>query len=176
MLLFWEMSFSQISLCTENINITTPITTNRNLQVSNTITASSLINPNLDVKFRATQIILKPGFNVKGQSTGNFRAYVDPCSNKSPKDFFDKTSSDITEIKQPIISPNPAKSFVFVDNVDDLIGWSLFDLYGQEIISGDIKSYDTKIEINISKFTPGVYYFVGKLKNGELFQTKIIKN
>lgn len=57
-----------------DIVITTPVTVNQTYIANNSITASSVINDDVIATYKAAQIILKPGFNVKPSSTGGFIA------------------------------------------------------------------------------------------------------
>ncbi|MEN2416228.1 FG-GAP-like repeat-containing protein [Flavobacterium mesophilum] len=58
-----------------DINITDPVASNQNFIANNSITASSAVNDNLNVNYQSSQVVLKPGFSVKGTSGSSFRAY-----------------------------------------------------------------------------------------------------
>lgn len=166
--------------CRENIVINYATTANTEYKASGTITASAVINPNLNVKFRAEEIVLKPGFSVKGQSTGVFRAYIDPCvpgsqkmvsENQMEAEFFKKDTKLL-----PTLYPNPTSTFLNILEIQDLTEWKLIDMYGKAVSSGKINHQtQDKLTINTSMLTSGIYYFNGVLSNGELFQEKVIK-
>lgn len=174
------MTFYTLSGCRENVNINWPITTSNNYQVSNILTSNSVINQNLNVVFRASEIVLKPGFNVKGESTGVFRAYVDPCVPSLNKMESEELSSEFIIKKdvglQPILSPNPTTTILNIDKIADIYEWKLVDINGKTVESGKVNnSIQTKITINTSRLMPGVYYFNAIMKNGELFQKTVMK-
>ncbi len=68
-----------INICQANKVVNNPITATQDVRVNNLITASSTVSNNITVNYKAAQVLLKPGFSVSGNSTGKFRAYVDPC-------------------------------------------------------------------------------------------------
>lgn len=173
-------NFTTLANCPDDITINQPVTNNVEVKASETITASATINPNLNVKFRASEIVLKPGFNVKGESTGVFRAYVDPCTPSLNKMESEELSSEFTIKKdvglQPILSPNPMTTILNVDKIADIYEWKLVDINGKTVESGKVNnSIQTKITINTSRLLPGVYYFNAVMKNGELFQKTVMK-
>lgn len=57
-----------------DIVITSPVTVNQTYSANNSITASSVVNGDVIVNYKAPLIILKPGFSAKADSTGEFRA------------------------------------------------------------------------------------------------------
>ncbi|MCV9930889.1 hypothetical protein OIU80_01210 [Flavobacterium sp. LS1R47] len=58
-----------------DINIVNPVIASATTKASNSITASSVINNDLNVNYQAPQIILKPGFSAKASGNSMFRAY-----------------------------------------------------------------------------------------------------
>lgn len=166
------------SLCEENLFITQPITSSQDFQVSNKIEASSVVYQNFNVNFRASQIILKPGFSVSGYDTGVFKAVIDPCSSGPASPIKEKTNfkNDELTFEEPLLFPNPTKSILNIDNIEDMQEWKLVDIYGKTFESGKVNnSIQTKITINTSRLLPGVYYFNAVMKNGELFQKTVMK-
>jgi hypothetical protein len=69
----------ELNICQADKLITSAVTATQDFRVSNLITASSAISNNINVNYRANQILLKPGFIVTGSATGVFKAYIDPC-------------------------------------------------------------------------------------------------
>lgn len=73
----------------DQITIVSPVGTSQSFIANNAITASSVVNDNLNVNYQAAQVVLKPGFSAKGTSGSNFRAYplvaagTAPSSNSS---------------------------------------------------------------------------------------------
>lgn len=175
-------SFTTLTECPVNVTIDQPITTNREVKASGKITAETQINPTLTwVIFRAEEIVLKPGFSVRGYDTGIFKAYVGPCTPDSPKIESEQEQLSEVAIKkemeiQPILSPNPTKTVLNIDNIADIDEWKLVDINGKIVESGRVNnSVQTKITINTSRLIPGVYYFNAVMKNGELFQKTVMK-
>lgn len=164
--------------CPTNLIITNPITTSNDFQVSNKIEASSIVYQNLNVNFRGSQIILKPGFSVSGYNTGVFRAVVDPCSAGLISPIKEKSNfmEDRIAFDEPMLYPNPTTTILNIDNIADIQEWKLVDINGKIVESGKINnSIQTKITINTSRLVPGVYYFNAVMKNGELFQKTVMK-
>lgn len=179
------MSFPQLipspPPCPVNLNITTPITSSRDFQVSNKIEASSTISQNINVNFKASRVVLNPGFNVSGFDTGVFTAVVNPCSGFAIiKDSKQEVRKDFIEEQliyaEPNFFPNPTTTILNIDNIEDIIEWKLVDLNGKTVESGKVNnSIQTKITINTSRLLSGVYYFNAVMKSGELFQKTVMK-
>lgn len=167
-------------VCEENLFITQPITISQDFQVSSKIEASSAVYQNLNVNFKASQIVLKPGFNVSGYNTGVFRAVVDPCISGiiSGKEGSEETDyiQDRIAFVEPALFPNPTTTVLNVDNIGDIHEWKLVDINGKTLEAGKINnSVQNKITINTSRLLPGIYYFNAVMKNGELFQKTVMK-
>lgn len=155
--------------------ISTSVNSNAYHQASNLITASSNISSNLTVTLRANQVILKPGFKVSGNSTGIFRAYLDPCQSNTTKSdsqtLFNKEENE----NIPILFPNPVETLLTINNIENLKEWSIVDINGKIVNTGKTNLKQNKITINTSKLIPGIYYFNGLMKEGKLIQKAIIK-
>lgn len=179
---FMSFSFPQLiqshPTCLANLNITNPIISNQDYQVSNLITASSTINPNLNVNFKANEILLQPGFQVSGFSSGNFSAIIEPCQLSYPNPILGKTEFTLYEKEEnslsPVLYPNPSNGIITIEHADDIIEWKVVDINGVVIISGENHS-ESEIKINIRNVVSGLYYFNAFFKSGELFQKTIIK-
>lgn len=178
----FPQSIPNKSLCIDNLTITTPITSSKDFQVSNSITASSMINPELTVNFKANELFLNPGFEVSAHQESLFSAVIDPCTSASKnKESFGKDKRDVDEFKAnidlnlPILFPNPAETYLNVENIESILEWKLIDIYGQIVKSGNNNTSQSKIVINIKNLTSGIYYFNAVLKNGQLFKKTIIK-
>lgn len=115
---------------------------------------------------------------MKGQSTGVFRAYVDPCnsSKQEKNDFENEEEFTKTERVLPSLFPNPTSTILNVENIENINEWKLVDINGKIMNSGIVNhSLQNKITINTSMLLPGIYYFNAIMKNGELFQKTVMK-
>lgn len=169
-----------VSQCQTNLIINTPVTTSQDFRVSNLITASSAISNNLIVNYRANQIRLQPGFTVSGNTTGKFRAYVDPCNTTSTfakGGEIDEKSNVLDNDKKDIISvfPNPNNG-LFKISFNDLSTGSveILDLFGRTVFKQEFKK-ENELEINLQEKPAGVY-IVKASSNDEVFISKIVKN
>lgn len=181
---FMSLTFPQIipnnfstSSCLTNLDITNPITSSQDFQVSNKITATSKINDNLTVNFKGNKILLEPGFEVNSYSNGNFSAIIDPCSaskginsKNNSSDFALNEEDDITT---PILYPNPTNRYFSIDNAEKILEWEIVDKFGKSIKQGR-GDLNKTILIDLGIVPKGIYYFNATLKDGELYQTKII--
>lgn len=181
--IMYGMSFPQLipspPPCPTNLYITNPITTNSDFQVSNQITASSVVYQNLTVNFKANQILLKPGFSVSAYERGVFKAIINPCSNGGKMEKGNRSWDEFTRQENkilPTLSPNPTSTFLNIDNIEEIYEWKLMDINGKIVDSGRVNnSVQTKITINTSRLISGIYYFNAVMKDGELFQKTVIK-
>jgi RHS repeat-associated protein len=57
-----------------DIIISSPVSINQSYRAANSITASSVVKDDLIVNYQAPQIVLKPGFSIKANNNGEFRA------------------------------------------------------------------------------------------------------
>ncbi|MFA5619993.1 MAG: 3-coathanger stack domain-containing protein [Weeksellaceae bacterium] len=164
--------------CIENLNITTPISSNQDFQVSNKITASSQINSNVTVNFKANEIELILGFSVNAYQGSNFTAIIDPCvanlmfGKYKNEEVVSSNKMDLS--KYPVIYPNPVSTNLIVDNIEHILNWRLVD------INGNIKNVNyytekNKIIINLKNLTKGIYYFNGIMKDDKRFQETVMK-
>lgn len=156
--------------------ISTSVNSNTYHQASNLITASSEVNSNLTVTLRADQVILKPGFKVSGNSTGVFRAYIDPCLQNTLKSNENQVSfkQSMNEEKSPFLYPNPTDGHLTIMNAENLVEWHIFDINGRNVLSqNNFRKSTFTIETNL--LLPGLYFFKGIMKDGKLIQESIIK-
>lgn len=160
-----------------------PLTATQDFRVSNLITASSAINNNIVVNFRANQIILKPGFTVSGNTSGEFRAYIDPCVNNSAamssNTIEDNTVLDDTENKEEgssiIVYPNPSNGVfkIGIKNVQN--GLILItNLYGSTVFEKEFKN-QSDFEINMENQPTGIYILKVLFEN-IVYTSQLIKN
>lgn len=165
-----------VNLCPDVLYITTPVTSSQVFQAGKSIFASSTINDNLSVEYKAgSNVNLNPGFFVKGDLRGNFKAYINPCtitsfnkvgpSNIEPT--FAKTSTiAASEVK---IYPNPASTVVKIDSgKNKLMSWTLYDLSGKNILNGN------DLSVPVENLPKSVYLLMIKLDNGSTVSKKII--
>ncbi len=161
------------SPCQLNLTINTPITTSHNYQVNNQIIASSIVNNNLTIYFKAKSIVLKPGFKVSGNATGKFKAHYDPCmlsriSDTEINSNTDIASSYINENEGEKISnlnyqifPNPnngAFTIQFENSNINLV--EIYNLTGQKIFEKQFENINYA-EINLDINTKGIYLVKG---------------
>lgn len=66
--------------CPQVLIIDIPILSSGTYQAQYLVYATSEVTDDITVAYKAGQVILKPGFHVKGTAIGNFIASVDPCS------------------------------------------------------------------------------------------------
>ncbi|WP_294318961.1 3-coathanger stack domain-containing protein [uncultured Chryseobacterium sp.] len=123
-----------------------PILNSINYQASCCITSESIIYPNLNVDFRAGyEINLKPGFYVTGNTTGKFHAYLAPCEEnftsriqQNTSKISQKDQSNVNNLQEIKISPNPASDFINVDSgKEKIISWELFDISARSVLKGN---------------------------------------
>ncbi|MBW7871024.1 MAG: T9SS type A sorting domain-containing protein [Flavobacteriia bacterium] len=179
---YMSLTFPQLipqsAECLENLIITSPISSNQDFQVSNKITASSQINSNVTVSFKANEIELIPNFSVNAFQNSNFTATINPCVSNLLIRKNKVKNTAITDQKDslyyPILYPNPVSNYLNVYRFEQILEWELVDIYGN---TKNIKfhSEQNKIVVNISNLTSGIYYFNAVMKNGNKFQKSIIK-
>lgn len=164
--------------CLENLNITNPISSNQDFQVSNNITASSQINANVNVSFKANDIDLIPNFSVDAFQNSNFTATVDPCVSSLLIWENRVKNTAIGEQKDslnyPTLYPNPVSTYLRLNHFEQILEWKLVDINGN---AKYLNFYldQNEIVINTSNLAPGIYYFNAILKNGSKFQKSILK-
>lgn len=66
-------------ICLSIKQITAPVLTSETFQTHNLIIATSEIADDITVAYKSTQVLLRPGFQVRGTASGSFLATVDPC-------------------------------------------------------------------------------------------------
>ena len=160
--------------CINTLTVNQNITANVNYKVSNQITASSLINSNLIVNYAAgNEIILLPGFQVSGNSTGIFRAYIEECN---PYNLVSKTENRdnpiiVENFNNIKIYPNPVSDILTIDNdKEKLISWELYDYSGKMIKNGN---YNT---INVQSVPNATYVLKINLEKTQISKTIIVKH
>jgi len=178
-----DVSFKNCTVpCREDWYFTTnqPIQTSTNFQASCCITSESLINPNLNVEFRAGyEINLKPnpngtaGFYATSHQSGNFHAYIARCdesdsfseAQKQSKTITERTS-DESDIK---IYPNPASTYINIDSGNEKItSWELVDISGRSILKGNSK------QVNVQGLTKSNYILKINTKNKQVTKKVIV--
>ncbi|MFY7846203.1 T9SS type A sorting domain-containing protein [Chryseobacterium gambrini] len=159
-----------------------PIQTSTNFQASCCITSESVINPNINVDFRAGyEIVLKPnpngtaGFYATGHQSGNFHAYIARCDeiNKLPE-ARSKQSKIITEntSNKPDIKihPNPASTYINIDSGKEKItSWELFDVSGKSILKG------TSNQVNVQNLPRTTYLLKINTTSKQVTKKVIVK-
>lgn len=166
--------------CPDVLTITTPVTSSHIYQAGKSIYASSAINTNIAVDYKAgINVDLLPGFYMEAAGTnGVFNAYISPCSINS----FNSNSAAMGRImpaadkaltvpasSEVKIYPNPASTIVNIDAGNSKIsGWILYDLSGKSVLSGNSTTISV---VNLPKSS---YLLNIKLDNGKSISKKII--
>jgi len=78
------------------------------------------------------------------------------------------TKNAVTHLKTPNISvyPNPAHGFFFVESQVDIESITVFDISGKAITQLD-KIGESKTQVNLDNYKPGLYIVKTKTKEGE---------
>ncbi len=151
--------------CLQNLTLNTPTTTSKYIQVSNNISASSIINDNLNINLKAKDLLIQSGFAVKSSLYSNFIAQVDPCSNtvaaRSSNSIFENSKSTLKSVNKDLdiagleIYPNPVSKGVFYVNTtaNETKNVVVVDLLGKQVLNTTTSGN----EINVSKLNAGVY-------------------
>jgi hypothetical protein len=173
-----DVSFRGCNIpCFENIQITDVVSTSNNYQVSNTIYAHSLINPNLNVNYRAeNQIHLLPGFYVTGYDYGKFHAYIASCeensylTQKSSKRSSASTNEVSIKNSEITIYPNPASAYFKISTGNEkLVSWELYDMSGKFVLTGK------SAEADVQNLLKGIYILKINLETRQVNKTLILK-
>lgn len=180
-----DFEIDYVRVYTKNRNCPSNLSLNQiivgdDYQANQLIQASGSINPNMIVNFKANQIVLKPGFRATGNSTGKFRAFVEPCRSKVISEDIKMKDEEtiITEdyiTLSPVLSPNPTSNILIVVNIKNIKEWTISDVYNKVVKVGKNNNNSDKIEINVEQLSSGVYYFNAIMKDGKLFQKTIMK-
>ncbi|PWN68876.1 hypothetical protein C1631_012400 [Chryseobacterium phosphatilyticum] len=167
-----------VNPCPDVLTITTPVTSSQTYQAGKSIFASSVINDNLTVDYKAgLNVDLLPGFSVNAVNNGAFKAYISPCTISAflkertvgaMEPNLAKTALNIgsSEVK---IYPNPASTIVKIDSGRNKVaGWVLYDLSGKMVLNG------TEATVPVERVPKSSYLLVIKLDNGTSTSKKII--
>jgi len=163
-------------VCINTIAITQNVTTNGDYKASNLITANSTINPNLIVNYAAgTQIRLLPGFQVSGNSTGIFRAYLQECNPyglvPEPADRNSSKSPELLENSNLKIYPNPTSDILTIDSSKEkLVSWQLYDFSGKLMKNGNSNT------VNVQSIPNASYVLKINLEKTQISKTIIVKH
>lgn len=164
------------AVCPDILYIMIPVTSSQIYQTGKSIFGSSVINDNLNVEYKAgLNVNLAPGFSVKGDLRGQFRAYINPCSIVSKEVYgnyiepsFVKSSNELiaSDVK---IYPNPASTIVKIDSGNNRVSnWTLYDFSGKNILNGNSNS------VTVENLPKSAYLLVIKLSNGNTVSKKIV--
>ncbi|MDO8952252.1 MAG: cellulase family glycosylhydrolase [Draconibacterium sp.] len=72
------------------------------------------------------------------------------------------TSTETIKDFKTTVYPNPATDLVYINNLDNFQEYSILNMQGEVVKSGNLNSY--KNQINIETYSPGMYFIL--LKNG----------
>jgi Secretion system C-terminal sorting domain len=171
----------ELNICQANKTITLPVTATQDFRVSILITASSAISNNLIVNYRANQVLLKSGFTVSGNTTGKFRAYVDPCVPGSAGRMGSPIQKDMANENltndQGIIRvfPNPTDGIFKIALNSSLVGnVQITNLLGSTVYDNNFKNQN-ELEVNIENQPAGIY-IVTVISGDQKFVEKVVKN
>ncbi|MEM9846710.1 MAG: C25 family cysteine peptidase [Bacteroidota bacterium] len=177
-----------IIACLQNETLVDPFTTTRTIKVSNTITASNVIESGADVIYSAgTLITLQVGFHA--QAGSDFHAFLGGCSLTPPSAMRNDAASDETyesfvEVRneaiaapevQPIqirVVPNPVLDYATVEffmPTAERVNIYVSDLNGRVVTQ--LEAMDVQAGWNTSRFYPadltsGIYLVMIQGKNG----------
>lgn len=163
--------------CFEELDIINPVSVSHNYQASSVIYASSIIQPNLLVDYRAgNEVQLLPGFYVTGQYKGIFHAYIGRCEGndssfgKYSTQSLIKKDNAFENYSDVVIYPNPASTFFKINTgKEKLISWELYDMSGKLILKGNSK------EVDIQNVLRGNYLLKVNLEQKAILKTIIFK-
>ena len=166
----------QCTNCITTLHIFTPVTSSQDFKVSQQLTASSSINNNLVVNYQARQVLLTSGFVAKGNTTGKFRAYINPCipdnvfskpSNQQGDDGEDALNSSSSS-HHLILYPNPNKG-IFTLSVDEsikeMLQIEIYNSYGKIVQMNTIDPKEIAKEFNLVDAPAGIYFVKVSGKN-----------
>jgi|GEM_PF-6722781 len=148
------------------------------------ITAVNTLTSPGEAVYQANEFIeLLPGFNAKSGSL--FLAEIENCSpaeiiKAQPKakrliarDAMDVESTfDTVNENTVIIYPNPTDGLITIVSDKNIETYTIIDITGKELKRFNNTSKSTQMEINISEFSPGIYF----LNANGIPAQKIIKN
>jgi hypothetical protein len=168
--------------CPVNYTLTSSISTpNIKYEVSNGITASSIVNPSSGfVKFDAGQFIeLNPGFSTNITSGAYFSAYIDGCGGLKSATNSQVTKTQVIADKFDYrVYPNPASTKINIDIPisSGAINISMINSLGVEVkkISVVDAKQTSHFEIDIHDLSASIY-FVQIVTNKGIFTKSIEK-
>lgn len=158
--------------------------------------ASNIVFPNANANYSAvSQIILRPGFHARQQST--FRAKIQSCSNLNAKQSkssknrnsflaFGKIDHNLSEKNEKGISqneevtsiaiyPNPNSGIFSISTNNFIASYKIVNQIGKTIINKTFVN-QRDVTIDIQKYPLGIYFIQLQLENGEIEVKKVIKN
>jgi hypothetical protein len=116
-------------------------------------------------------IILGDSFSTNGDVTGNHGLSDYWLVKLTPGSL---STSESQFIKIPELYPNPAKDFIYLNNLPAGTTIYITDMSGRKLLTK--KSTDKKIDINISKFINGVYMIQIEHNSKVILSEKLIIN
>jgi hypothetical protein len=171
--------------CSENLIISLPITYSESFNVSNNITASSLIYENTQVIYSGREIILQPGFDISGTDMGSFTAKINPCDLNSgsryAKPESNLSSNNESAIKDNAgsviyIAPNPAHSLITIAGTEEINSILITSLDGKILFAGTPNGKVTTMHVAVDAYSNGIYNIVVITADGKKQIKKFIKN
>lgn len=165
--------------CPNIFTIDQPVTLSQNFQAGQSIIASSAINDDLTINYKAGQNVnLLPGFYVKATRGSLFHAYIGPCDDGEiigrngnlSKNITQKDNSITLSSSEIKIYPNPTSNYINVDPGNEkLISWELYDLSGKNILKGSSK------QVNVQSLPKASYLIKIKTDKKQVTKKVIVK-
>ena len=142
-----------------------------NKSVQDDIYASNHIKNSSDVAYDAgSRIILKPGFKIESGSL--FRGFIEGCSNISAKVSTSKKVKQ-GELKATIIYPNPSSGVFYLSTKNIITNYKVVNQIGKTVLSN--KTTSNNFQVDLQKYSSGIYFIQLQFENGDVEMKKIIK-
>ena len=170
-----------------------------NDQANNSIVAYNTISSGGNANYSAgSSITLKPGFHA--MSGSNFKALIQNCGVSNRKNSFamkntneiykyskiehnlsKNNESENEELESIImdrnsfltIYPNPNNGLFNIQSSNNIRSYSVRNIFGNEIVLK--KTNNQQLNIDISRFSTGIYFLELQMENGEIINKKILK-
>lgn len=170
-----------------------------NDQTNYSIVAYNTISSGGNANYSAgSSITLKPGFHA--MSGSNFKALIQNCGVSNRKNSFamkntneiykyskieynlsENNESENEELESIImdrnsfltIYPNPNNGLFNIQSSNNIRSYSIRNIFGNEIVLK--KTNNQQLNIDISRFSTGIYLLELQMENGEIINKKILK-